>query len=59
MGSPLRIAGPRGAGAANTRLRAACVSAQSDVGAERLKLQHKLNVVHWYPVVSLGVAVRF
>ncbi len=41
------------------RLRAACMTAPSDVGAERLKLQHKLNVVHWYPVVSLGVAVRF
>ncbi len=38
---------------------AACMSAQSDVAAERLKLQHKLNVVHWYPMVSLGVAVRF
>ena len=45
-------------GAANTRLRAACVTA-ARLGGERLKPQHKLGVLPWYPVVSPGVAARF
>lgn len=36
-----------------------CAAAQSDLQVERQRLQHKLDVLDWYPVVNLGVAVRF
>lgn len=36
-----------------------CSAAQSDLLAERQRLQHKLEVGGWYPVVDLGIAVRF
>ena len=38
---------------------AACTSAQSDVTAEEQKLRDKADLLRWYPVVNLGVAVRF
>jgi len=36
-----------------------CNEIQSNVGTEEQKLRHKANILQWYPVVSLGVAVRF
>jgi hypothetical protein len=36
-----------------------CNQAQSDVASEEAKLRHKADILQWYPVVSLGVAVRF
>jgi hypothetical protein len=36
-----------------------CNQAQSDLGAEEAKLRHKADILQWYPVVSLGIAVRF
>lgn len=38
---------------------APCQSAQSDVIAEEQKLRDKADILRWYPVVNLGVAVRF
>ena len=37
----------------------ACTQLQSDVQAERLKLQNDVTVVKWYPVLDLGLAYRF
>jgi len=36
-----------------------CDQAQADVASEETKLRHKADILQWYPVVSLGVAVRF
>ena len=36
-----------------------CNQAQSDLAAEEAKLRHKADILQWYPVVSLGIAVRF
>jgi hypothetical protein len=36
-----------------------CNQIQSNVGTEEQKLRHKADLLQWYPVVSLGVAVRF
>ena len=36
-----------------------CNQAQSDVAAEQQKLRNKAAFLRWYPVVSLGIAVRF
>jgi predicted nucleic acid-binding Zn ribbon protein len=36
-----------------------CNQAQSDVASEEAKLRHKADILQWYPVVSLGIAVRF
>lgn len=36
-----------------------CATAQSDLLVERRNLQHKVDVLDWYPVVNLAVAVRF
>ncbi len=36
-----------------------CATAQSDLLVERQSLQHKVDVLDWYPVVNLAVAVRF
>lgn len=38
---------------------APCQSAQSDVAAEEQKLRDKADILRWYPMVNLGVAVRF
>ena len=38
---------------------AACDRAQADVLAEQQKLRHKADFLRWYPVASLGIAVRF
>lgn len=38
---------------------AICSQAQSDVAAEEEKLRHKADFLRWYPVVSLGIGVRF
>ncbi|MDE2262598.1 MAG: hypothetical protein KGL45_08760 [Gammaproteobacteria bacterium] len=38
---------------------AVCNQAQSDVVAEEAKLRHKADILRWYPVVSLGIGVRF
>ncbi|MGH8170416.1 MAG: hypothetical protein ACRETJ_07765 [Steroidobacteraceae bacterium] len=38
---------------------AACDQAQADVATEQEKLRHKADILRWYPVVSLGIAVRF
>ncbi|MFI4885635.1 MAG: hypothetical protein ACHQIF_08715 [Steroidobacterales bacterium] len=37
----------------------ACDQAQTDVVAEQQQLRHKADILRWYPVVSLGIAVRF
>lgn len=37
---------------------AACDQAQADVATERQKLRQKADILRWYPVVSLGIAVR-
>jgi hypothetical protein len=36
-----------------------CSQAQADVASEEAKLRHKADILRWYPMVSLGVAVRF
>lgn len=36
-----------------------CDEIQSNVLAEEQKLRHKADFLRWYPVVNLGVAVRF
>lgn len=36
-----------------------CDQAQSDVATEAQKLRHKAGFLRWYPVVSLGVGIRF
>lgn len=36
-----------------------CSQAQSDVVSEEAKLRHKADILRWYPVVSLGIGVRF
>ena len=36
-----------------------CNQAQADVAAEEAKLRHKADILQWYPVVSIGVGVRF
>jgi hypothetical protein len=36
-----------------------CDQAQSDVATEEQKLRHKADLLQWYPVVNLGIAVRF
>jgi hypothetical protein len=57
-------------GAPNVSLTATCGSAaptgsstctqlQSDVQAERQKLQNNVTLVKWYPVLNLGLAYRF
>ncbi len=57
-------------GTPNVSLSAACGSAapagtpvctqlQSDVQAERLKLQNDVTLIKWYPVLNLGLAYRF
>lgn len=38
---------------------AGCDQAQADVVAEQQKLRHKADILQWYPVVNLGIAVRF
>ena len=38
---------------------AACGEIQSNVAAEEQKLASKADFLRWYPVVSLGIAVRF
>lgn len=38
---------------------ALCSEIQSNVGSEEQRLRHKASILEWYPVVSLGVAVRF
>jgi hypothetical protein len=38
---------------------AVCTQAQSDVAAEEAKLRHKADILQWYPMVSLGIGVRF
>lgn len=38
---------------------AACNQAQSDVASEQAKLRHKADILQWYPVVSLGIGLRF
>ena len=37
----------------------ACNQAQSDVATEEVKLRHKADILRWYPMVSLGIGVRF
>ena len=36
-----------------------CDQIQSNVATEQQKLRHKADILEWYPVVSLGIAVRF
>jgi hypothetical protein len=36
-----------------------CTQLQSDVQAERQKLQNDVTLVKWYPVLNLGLAYRF
>jgi predicted nucleic acid-binding Zn ribbon protein len=36
-----------------------CSQAQSDVTSEEVKLRHKADILQWYPMVSLGIGVRF
>lgn len=36
-----------------------CNDIQGNVASEQEKLRHKADFLRWYPVVSLGVAVRF
>jgi len=36
-----------------------CTQLQSDVQAERLKLQNDVTIIKWYPVFNLGLAYRF
>ena len=36
-----------------------CNQAQGDVATEEAKLRHKADILQWYPVVSLGIGVRF
>lgn len=38
---------------------ALCDEIQSNVAAEEQKLVSKADILRWYPVVSLGIAVRF
>ncbi|HJS88377.1 MAG TPA: hypothetical protein VJ738_00245 [Steroidobacteraceae bacterium] len=38
---------------------ALCNQIQSNVATEQQKLRDKANILRWYPVVNLGVAVRF
>lgn len=38
---------------------AICMQAQSDVASEEDKLRRKADFLRWYPVVSLGISVRF
>lgn len=38
---------------------AVCNQAQSDVASEEAKLSHKADILKWYPMVSLGIGVRF
>jgi len=38
---------------------AVCNEIQSNVLTEEQKLSHKADILRWYPVVSLGIAVRF
>jgi hypothetical protein len=38
---------------------ALCDQIQSNVLTEQQKLRHKADVLQWYPVVNLGIAVRF
>jgi hypothetical protein len=37
----------------------ACSQAQSDLASEAARLRHKADILRWYPVVSLGIGVRF
>lgn len=36
-----------------------CSQAQSDLASEEAKLRHKADILQWYPVVSLGIGMRF
>jgi hypothetical protein len=36
-----------------------CSQAQSNVASEEAKLRHKADILQWYPVVSLGIGMRF
>jgi hypothetical protein len=36
-----------------------CSEAQSDLATEEAKLRHKADILEWYPMVSLGIGVRF
>ena len=36
-----------------------CTEAQSDLASEEAKLRHKADILRWYPMVSLGIGVRF
>lgn len=36
-----------------------CSKAQSDLASEEAKLRHKADILQWYPMVSLGIGVRF
>jgi predicted nucleic acid-binding Zn ribbon protein len=36
-----------------------CSEAQSDLTSEEAKLRHKADILQWYPMVSLGIGVRF
>jgi predicted nucleic acid-binding Zn ribbon protein len=38
---------------------ALCDQIQSNVLTEEQKLRHKADILQWYPVVNLGIAVRF
>lgn len=38
---------------------AICSQAQNDVASEEAKLRQKADFLRWYPVVSLGIGVRF
>jgi hypothetical protein len=38
---------------------ALCNEIQGNVASEEQQLRHKADILRWYPVVSLGVAVRF
>lgn len=38
---------------------ALCNQAQSDVASEEEKLRHKADFLQWYPMVSVGIGVRF
>ena len=37
----------------------ACREAQSDLASEEAKLRHEADILRWYPMVSLGIGLRF
>jgi hypothetical protein len=40
-------------------VQAVCSQLQSDVDAERQKLEQKLTLLKWYPVIGIGFSFRF